>query len=62
VGKTKIMNCGTELDLLQSSGEFPSVAYHTGVGRNSIFAMDANTGCTKSSGLKHLKEDLKYMY
>ena len=36
-GKTKIMICGTGLDLMQSSGEFPSAICHTGVGSNSIF-------------------------
>ena len=37
VGKTKIMICGTGLDLLQSSGEFPCAVCRTGVGSNSIF-------------------------
>ena len=36
-GKTKIMICGTGLDLLHSSGEFPCAVCHTGVGSNSIF-------------------------
>ena len=50
-GKTKIMICGTGLDLLQS----------TGVGSNSIFC----NGCKhwvhkKCSGLKHLTEDPDY--
>ena len=35
-GKTKIMICGTGLDLLQSSGEFPCAVYRIGVGSNSI--------------------------
>ena len=52
-GKTKIMICGTGLDLLQSSGEFPCAVCRTGVGSNSIFK-----GCKhwvhKSSGLKCL--------
>ena len=34
-GKTKIMICGTGLDLLQSSGKFPCAVRHTGVGSNS---------------------------
>ena len=60
-GKTKIMNCGTGLDLLQSSGEFPCAVCHTGVGSNSIFC----NGCKhwvhkKCSGLKHLKKDPDY--
>ena len=35
-GKTKITICGTELDLLQSSGEFPCAVCRTGVGSNSM--------------------------
>ena len=31
------MMCGTGLDLLQCSGEFPCDVYHTGVGNNSIY-------------------------
>ena len=55
-GKTKIMICGTGLDLLQSSGEFPCAVCRSGVGSNSIFC----SGCKhwvhkKCSGLKHLK-------
>ena len=60
-GKTNIMICGTGLDLLQSSGEFPCAICHTGVGSNSIFC----NGCKhwvhkKCSGLKHLKKDPDY--
>ena len=60
-GKTKIMICGTGLDLLQSSGEFPCAVCRTGVGRNSIFC----NGCKhwvhkKCSGLKRLKKDPDY--
>ena len=60
-GKTKIMICGTGLDLLQSSGEFPCAVCHTGVGSNSIFC----NGCKhwvhkKCSRLKHLKKDPDY--
>ena len=60
-GKTKIMICGTGLDLLQSSGEFPCAVCHTGVGSNSIFC----NGCKhwvhkKCSGLKRLKKDPDY--
>ena len=35
-GKTKAMICGTGLDLLQSSGEYPCTVCHTRVGNNSI--------------------------
>ena len=53
--KTMIMICGTGLDFLQSSGEFPCVVCLTGVGSNSIFC----NGCKhwvhkKCSGLKRL--------
>ena len=59
-GKTKIMICGTGLDLLQSSGEFPCTC-HTGIGSNSIFC----NGCKhwvhkKCSGLKRLIKDPDY--
>ena len=36
-GKTKVMICGTGLDLLQSSGEYPCTVCCTGVGNNSIY-------------------------
>ena len=57
-GKTKIMICGTGLNLLQSSGEFPCTVCCTGLGSNSIFCK----GCQhrvhkKCSGLKRLTED-----
>ena len=60
-GKTKIMICGTGLDLLQSSGEFPCAVCRTGVSSNSIFCK----GCKhwvhkKCSGLKRLTEDPDY--
>ena len=55
------MICGTGLDLLQSSGEFPCAVCRTGVGSNSIFFK----GCKhwvlkKCSGLKGLTEDPDY--
>ena len=60
-GKTKIMICGTRLDLLQNSGEFLCAVCRTGVGSNSIFCK----GCKhwvhkKCSGLKPLTEDPDY--
>ena len=59
--KTKIMICGTGLDLLHGSGEFPCAVCRTGVGSNSIFCK----GCMhwvqkKCSGLKRLTEDPDY--
>ena len=60
-GKTKIMICGTRLDLLQSSGKFPCAVCRNGVGSNSIFC----NGCKhwvhkKCSGLKRFKKDPDY--
>ena len=59
--KTKIMICGTDLELLQSPGEFLCAVCRTGVGSNSIFC----SGCKhwmhkKCSGLKRLTKDLDY--
>ena len=60
-GKMKIMICGTGLDFLQSSGEFPCAVCRTGVGSNCIFC----NGCKywvhkKYSGLKRLTKDPDY--
>ena len=57
-GKTKIMICGKGLNLLQSSGEFPSAVCRTGVGSNRFFC----NGCKhkKCSGLKHLTKYPEY--
>ena len=57
------MICGTGLDLLQSSGEFPCTVCRTGVGSNSTFC----NGCKhrahkKCSGLKCLTKDPDYRY
>ena len=35
--KTKVMICGTGLDLLQSSDEYPCAVCRTGVDNNSIY-------------------------
>ena len=60
-GKTKIMICGTGLDLLQSSGEFPCAVCRTGVGSNSIFCNDCKHWVHKKcSGFKRLKKDPDY--
>ena len=60
-GKTKIMICGTGLDLPQSSGEFPCTVCRTGVGSNSIFSNCCKHWVHKKcSGLKGLKKDLDY--
>ena len=55
------MICGTGLDLLQSSDEFPCAVCRTGVGSNSILC----NGCKywvhkKCSRLKHLTKDPDY--
>ena len=61
--KTKIIICGTGLDLLQSSGEFPCAVCHTGVGSNSIFCKDCKYWVHKKcTGLKRLTEDPDYRY
>ena len=36
-GKKKVMICGTSLNLLQSSGEYPCAVCRTGLGNNSIY-------------------------
>ena len=60
-GKTKIMICGTGLDLLQSSGEFPCAVCRTGVDSNSIFCSDCKHWVHKKcSGFKRLKKDPDY--
>ena len=60
-GKTKFMICGTGLDLLQSSGEYPCAVCRTGVGNNSIYC----NGCKlwvhkKCSGLQRLTPNPDY--
>ena len=62
-GKTKVMICGTGLDLLQSSGEYPCAVCRTGVGNNSIYC----NGCKlwvhkKCSGLQRLKPNPDYRW
>ena len=59
-GKTKIMICGTGLDLLQSSGEFPCAVCHTGVGSNSICNGCKHWVHKKCIGLKRLTKDPNY--
>ena len=61
-GKMKII-CGTDLDLLQSSAEFPCAVCRTGVGSNRIFC----NGCKhwvhkKYNGLSRLTKDPDYRY
>ena len=60
-GKTKVQACGTGLDLLQSSGEYPCAVCRTGVGNNSIYC----NGCKhwvhkKCSGLQQLTPNPDY--
>ena len=50
--KTKIMTCGTGLDLLQSSGEFPCAICRTGVlewAATASSATAASTGCIRNA-------------
>ena len=56
--KTKVMICGSGLDVLPKSGKHPCAVCRTGVGSNGIFC----GGCSlwvhrKCSGLKRLVED-----
>ena len=46
-GKTKIMICGTGLDLLQASSHVPSAALVEAA--TVLNAVDASTGCTRSA-------------
>ena len=56
--KTKIMICGTGLNQLQDSGNFPCAVCRTGVGSNSIFCSSCKHWVHKKcSGLKRLTED-----
>ena len=57
-GKTKIMICGTGLDFLQSSGEFPCAVCCTGEASNSIFCK--HWVHKKCSGFKRLTKDPDY--
>ena len=60
-GKTMIMICGTGLDHLQSSGEFPCAVCRTGVGSNSMFCNSCKHWVQKKcSGLKRLTKDPDY--
>ena len=62
-GKTKIMICGTGLDLLQSSDEFPCAVCRTGVGCNSIFCNGCKHWVHKTcSWHKHDKGPWLQMY
>ena len=54
-GKTKVLICGTGLDLLQSSGQYPCAVCRTGVGNNSIYCNGCNLWVNKKcSGLQRL--------
>ena len=60
-GKTKVMICGTGLDHLQSSGEYPCTVCRTGVGNNSIFCKDCKHWVQKKcSGLQLLTPNPDY--
>ena len=60
-GKTMVMICGTGLDVLQSSGEYPCAVCRTGVGNSSIYC----NGCKlwvhkKCNGLQQLTQNPDY--
>ena len=60
-GKTKVMICGTGLDLLQCSGEYPCTVCRTGVGINSIYCNGCKLWMHKNcSGLKRLTSNPEY--
>ena len=60
-GKTKVMICGTGLDLLQSSGEHPCAVCRTGVGNNSIYCNSCKLWVHKKcSGLQRLTPNADY--
>ena len=48
-GKTKVMICGTGLDLLQSSGEFPALSVIKEFATTASTAVVANTGCIRNA-------------
>ena len=60
-GKTKVMICGTGLDLLQSSGEYPCAVCRTGVGNNSIYGFK-DWVHKKCSGQQRLTPNPDYRY
>ena len=60
-GKTKVMICGTGLDLLQSSGNYPCAVCRTGVGNSSIYCNGCNLWVHKKcSGLQRLTPNPDY--
>ena len=60
-GKTKVLICGTGLDLLQSSGECPGAVCRTGVDNNSIYCNDCKLWMHKKcSGLQQLTPNPDY--
>ena len=62
-GKTKIMSCGTGLNPLQSSGEFPCAVCCNGVESNSILCNRCKHWVQKKcSGLKHLANHPDFRY
>ena len=63
-GKMKIMICGMDLALLQSSGKFLCAVCRTGVSSNSIFCNSCKQHWVrkKCSGLKRLTKDSDYRY
>ena len=60
-GKTKVMICGTGLDLLHSSGEYPCAVCRFGVGNNSIYCNGGKHWVHKKcSGLQRLTPNPDY--
>ena len=60
-GKIKVVICGTGLDLLQSTGEYPCAVCRTGVGNKSIYCNDCKLWVHKKcSGLQPLTPNPDY--
>ena len=59
-GKTKIMICGSGLDLLQSSGEFPCAVSHWSGQQQHLLQWLQALGAQEMQWLKRLKKDLDY--
>ena len=59
--KTKVMICGSGLDILERSGKYPCAVCCSGVGNSSIMCSSCrNWVHKKCSGLKHIRQDPTY--
>ena len=60
-GKTTSMSCDTGLDLLQRSGNFPCAIFRTGVGSDTVHAVDAQEVQWARAPLRGPKLQVLYM-